>query len=262
LYENGWKAVTYHQKGQPFEEDSWALYNLDQDFSECHDLAGEQPGKLRELVDAWWTEAGAYDVLPLDDRGIELFGGTPRPGTPHARSEYVYTPPISHIPADAAPPLGGRSWTITCVVVVPGATCEGVLYARGSRNVGQTFFIKDGKLQFDYNALGTHHRAAGRIELSPGAHELSARFERDGRSGTLTLSADGADLASVRIPVVIRMMGSTGVDIGCDRLSTVVDDYEGPFAFTGTLSRVTFRIQDRPDGADAAAAARAQRGQE
>ncbi len=263
LYDDGWKAVTYHEKGAPFEEDTWALYHLDEDFSECHDLAAEHPEKLRELVDAWWAEAGAYDVSPLDDRGIELFGGAPRAGTPHARSEYIYTPPISHIPADAAPPLGGRSWTITCDVVVNAATAvEGVLYARGSRNVGQTFFIKDGKLQFDYNALGTHHRAAVAIRLAPGAHQLTAQFEREGRSGTLTLSADGVDLVSIGIPVIIRMMGSTGVDVGCDRLSTVVDDYEGPFAFTGTLSRVTFRVQSRRDRADVEAASREGRGKD
>jgi len=261
LYEQGWKAVTYHERGQPFEADTWALYRLDDDFSECHDLASEHPEKLRELVDAWWVEAGTYDVLPLDDRGIELFGGAPRAGTPHARTEYVYLPPISHIPSDAAPPLGGRSWTISCEVVV-GDTCEGVLYARGSRNVGQSFFIKDGKLQFDYNALGKHQRAAGAVELRPGAHEIGARFEREGRSGTLTLSVDGADVASAAIPVIIRMMGSTGVDIGCDRLSTVVDDYDGPFAFTGRISRVTFRIEGRRDRADAAAAARAERAKE
>jgi arylsulfatase len=262
LYEGGWKAVTYHQKGQAYEDDAWALYNLADDFSECHDLAGEHPEKLRQLVDAWWVEAGTNDVLPLDDRGIELFGGAPRPGTPHARTEYVYTPPISHIPADAAPPLGGRSWTIECEVETPAAPIEGVLYARGSRNVGHTFFVKDGALQFDYNALGTHHRAVAKLYLDAGAHTLGARFERDGRSGTLTLSVDGADVASVHVPVLIRMLGSTGVDIGCDRLSTVVADYESPFAFTGRLNRVTFKVKGRREAADVTATARAEQAKE
>ena len=262
LYEDGWKAVTYHEKGRPFDDDAWALYRLDEDFSECHDLSGEQPAKLRELIDAWWVEAGLNDVLPLDDRNIELFGGTPRPGTPHARDEYVYLPPISHIPADAAPALGGRSWAITCEVVVPPGGAEGVLYARGSHNVGQVFFLKDGALVFDYNALGAHQRAAAAVDLAPGAHELSARFVREGNVGTLTIAADGADLASVAIPRIIRMMGSTGVDVGCDRLSTVVDDYEGPFAFTGELRKVTFRIEGRRDRRDIAAAARAEGGRQ
>ncbi|HEX5479308.1 MAG TPA: arylsulfatase, partial [Dehalococcoidia bacterium] len=256
LYEDGWKAVTYHQRGVAFDDDAWALYDLGRDFSECHDLASEHPEKLRQLVDSWWAEAGANDVLPLDDRGIELFGGARRPGTPHARSEYVYLHPISHIPADAAPPLGGRSWTIACDLETGEGATEGVLYARGSRNVGQTFFIRDGVLQFDYNALGTHHRASAPVVLAAGAHRLEARFEREGRGGTLTLSIDGAEVASAEIPVLIRMMGSIGVDIGCDRLSTVVEDYEGPFAFTGRIERVTFEIRGQRDARDAASAAR------
>ncbi len=56
------------------------------------------------------------------------------------------------------------------------------------------------------------------------------------------------------------MLGSTGVDVGCDRLSTVVDDYEGPFPFTGTLTRVTFRIQGSRDRGDVAATAKAESG--
>src|SRR2546422_2231182 len=108
LWQDGWKAVTYHLKGTAFEKDQWALYNLEEDFSECHDLSGELPEKLEEMVQTWWSEAERYGVLPLDDRTLELFGGLSRPGTPHHRREYVYYPPVSHIPADAAPPLGGR----------------------------------------------------------------------------------------------------------------------------------------------------------
>ena len=229
LWADGWKITTYHQAGRPYSDDEWALYHLDEDFSECHDLAGEHPGTLRELIDTWWVEAGQHGVLPLDDRMIELFGATPRPGTPHARAEYVYHPPIAHIPAEAAPPLGGRAWEITAEVVVPEGGAEGVLYARGSHNVGHSFFVRDGLLQFDYNALGTHHRAAGRVALGPGPHTLAARFERVGDGGTLTLAADGEDLTSTDIPRIVRMLGSTGLDIGRDSLSPVVDDYVGPF---------------------------------
>ena len=256
LWLDGWKAVTFHRRDVSFEDEPWALYHLEEDFSECHDLAGEHPEKLRELVDGWWAEAEKYNVLPLDDRGLELFATPPRPATPRNRDTYVYYPPISHIPTDATPPLGGRNWTIACEVTVPPAGCEGVLYARGSHNVGHSFFIKDGKLQFDYNALGTHFRAAFDVELSPGAHVLEAHFDREGNAGVLTLSADGADLGAVEITKVVRALGSTGMDIGCDRLSTVVDDYEGPFPFTGELSKVTFRFRSEGDRRDVAVTAR------
>jgi arylsulfatase A-like enzyme len=256
LWLDGWKAVTYHTKGQPFETDHWALYNLEEDFSECHDLGTEHPDKLRELVNAWWAEADANDVLPLDDRTIELFRAAPRPDSPHHRGEYVYFPPVSHIPADASPPLGGRSSTAVFDVAVPQSGCEGVLFARGSHNVGQTLFIKDGKLQFDYNALGRHYRAAFAVDLTPGRHRLEARYERRPRGGVLTLALDGRDLGSIEIPVIVRMLGSTGTDIGCDRLSTVVDDYEGPFPFTGEIRTATFKIHGRRDTADVEATAR------
>ena len=51
----------------------------------------------------------------------------------------------------------------------------------------------------------------------------------------------------------MRMLGSTGVDVGRDGLSPVVDDYAGPFPFTGELKRIVFRSARRPDAGDAAA---------
>lgn len=258
LWAGGWKITTYHEQGQPFDDDEWALFHLDDDFSECRDLSAVYPQKLRELIDAWWVEAGQHGVLPLDDRSIELFASTPRPGTVHARSEYVYYPPIAHIPADASPPLGGRAWTITAHVDIPDSGVEGVLYARGGHNVGHTFFIKDGALHFDYNALGTHYRAVAPLSLTPGRHELSAQFERAGSGGILRLWVNGEERAGVEIHKLVRMLGSTGLDVGRDGLSTVVDDYEGPFPFTGSIDRVTFRIRSAADAAEVAATARAE----
>jgi hypothetical protein len=254
IWADGWKATTYHEAGRPFEDDQWGLFHLDADFSECHDVAGEHPEKLRELIELWWVEAGDKGVLPLDDRMIELFAAPARPGTVHARANYVYVPPLSHIPADASPSLGARAWTITADVTV-GDTVEGVLYARGSHNVGHSFFVKDGRLHFDYNALGTHSRATAAVVLAPGRHALTARFDRDGSAGTVSIGVDGADLASVTVPRLVRMLGSTGTDIGRDALSPVVSDYEGPFPFTGTIHSVTFDIRGKRSAADIAAAA-------
>jgi len=258
IWADGWKATTYHESGAPFEDDVWGLFHLDEDFSECHDLAAEHPQKLQELIELWWTEAGDKGVLPLDDRTIELFGGAPRPGTVHARSNYVYVPPLSHIPSDASPSLGARAWTITADVTVGDAAdgaVEGVIYARGSHNVGHSFFLQDGVLHFDYNALGTHTRASAPVSLAPGRHQLVARFDRTGKSGDITVAVDGADLASASVPQLIRMLGSTGTDIGRDTLSPVVSDYEGPFPFTGTIHSVTFDIRSRQTASDVAAIA-------
>jgi arylsulfatase len=258
LWADGWKVTTYHEPGHPFDDDEWGLYHLDEDFSECHDVAAEHPEKLRELIDAWWVEAGANGVMPLDDRTIELFTTSAQPASPHDRRDYVYYPPVSHVPADASPPLGGRNWTITATVDVPEGGVEGVLYARGGHNVGHSFFIADNTLHFDYNALGVHHRVSAPIALAPGEHVIAVRFERDGEGGAVTIAANGEDLASVEIPKIVRMLGSTGLSIGRDALSPVVDDYEPPFAFTGTIDRIVFAIRSRADAAELAAIAKAE----
>jgi arylsulfatase len=255
IWAEGWKATTYHVAGHPYDLDEWELFHLDEDFSECANLAATEPERLRELVDRWWAEAGEMGVLPLDDRTIELFGGEARPGTPHARTTYEYLHPISHIPADASALLGGRSWTVTAEVVVGEEPASGVLYARGSHNVGHTFFLAGGRLEFDYNALGDHRRAGAALELAPGPHRLSARFERDGAGGVLTLAADGRDLDRVEVPRLVRMLGSTGTDVGRDALSSVVDDYEGPNPFNGTIERLVIEIRSRRSPADVAATA-------
>jgi arylsulfatase len=142
--------------------------------------------------------------------------------------------------------------------VTVGDHVEGVLYARGSHNVGHSFFVRDGQLQFDYNALGTHARVTAPISLAPGRHTVTARFDRVGAAGALTIGVDGRDLSSIEIPRIVRMLGSTGTDIGRDALSTVVDDYAGPFPFTGTIHSVTFDIRSRRDASDVRATAAAE----
>jgi arylsulfatase A-like enzyme len=257
LWAGGWKITTYHAKGQPFDDDEWALYHLDDDFSECHDRSADHPAKMRELIDTWWQQAGEHGVLPLDDRTIELFGAAPQPGTVHARDEYVYYPPVTHIPADACPPLAARPWLITAVVEVTGPA-SGVLYARGGRNGGHSFFLADGQLHFDYNALGTHYRASAPLVLLPGRHAITARFDRNEEGARLVVGADGSDLGSVEIPCVVRMPGSTGVDIGRDALSAVTDAYDSSFPFEGRIERITFSVGGRADADEVAATARAE----
>ena len=45
IWSDGWKAVTYHAPGTSLDDDQWELYHLDQDYSECHDLADSEPAR-------------------------------------------------------------------------------------------------------------------------------------------------------------------------------------------------------------------------
>ena len=41
---------------------------MDVDRAELNNLAAEQPDKLREMVNIWFSEAGRNGAFPLDDR--------------------------------------------------------------------------------------------------------------------------------------------------------------------------------------------------
>ncbi len=259
IWVDGWKATTYHDPGTSFDDDTWGLYDLGTDFSECHDRSADEPERLAALVEAWWAEADAHGVLPLDDRTIELFFTPPRPGTPHSMRRYDYRPPMSHIPADASPRLGGRRWKLTASVTVPdgdGPPPSGIVYSRGSHNVGHCFFLADEVLHFDYNALGHHTRASAPVTLSPGDHTLEAVFTRDtdGPGGTVTVGVDDTELATAHVPQAILILGSTGVDIGRGPVTAVVDDLDGPSPLTIPLHRVTFELGDNHPPAEHARA--------
>ncbi len=266
IWLDGWKAVSNHPAGQPYADDDWELYHLDADFSETRNLAREQPEKLRELIEAWWVEAGTYGVLPLDDRPTaQLFSTPRRPGTPHTGMRYVYYPPISHVPTDAAPRLGLRPWTITAEIERPAAGGDGVLVARGSHNLGFSFYIKDGHLVFDYNVFTTHYRAVSEQPLPAGRLRAGVHFAPADGAAEITLLVNGASAGRVHAAQTVRILGSTGMDIGRDSLSPVTDDYPAPFPFDGAIHRVMFETQPgsaRTEREQRAAEARAEAARE
>ena len=63
-----------------------------------HNLAAEQPDKLRELVNIWFAEAGANSAFPLDDRSALEIMSTPRPQLTAPRDRYVYFPGTAAVP--------------------------------------------------------------------------------------------------------------------------------------------------------------------
>jgi arylsulfatase len=261
LWCEGWKAVARHVKGQQFDADRWELYHVDEDFSECRDLAAAEPQKLRELVDRWWAEAGAFDVLPLDDREYERVAAN---AEARARSRYVYYPGMARIDRLSAPYVTDRSWSVTAEVEIPAGGAEGVLLAAGSRFAGYVLYVKEGCLVYEY-AYSPAVRYVLRSETAvpAGPSVLRYEFRRTGsRRGRGTLSIDGRAVGSLEIPKTWPVHGTTaGVTCGHDAGATVSDDYVGPFAFTGLLRRVIVDVQG--DGAgDPAGEARDALGEE
>ena len=239
---DGWKAVTHHAAGQPFDDDAWELYRLAEDFSEYEDLAAANPQKVAELTELWWAEAERHGVLPLDDRpAFALFRAAMRPGMPTARTRFVYHPPLSHIVADGCP-TAARGWTTSLDLDHPEGGGDGALIARGSRNSGFVLYVKDGRAVFDYNAFHVHTRLVSEARLPPGPCRIELAVTRvDGGGATATLSIDGKPAGEALIPRLLFIISSTGMDFGRS-LAPVNDDYEAPFVYPGRIREVVFEV--------------------
>jgi len=245
IWSGGWKAVCYHKRGTPFEEDRWELYHLENDFSECRDLAEQEPGKLAQLVELWWAEAGRYGVLPLDDRTAQLWSPSPRDRTPRNRERYVLYPPVAHMSGEVAPPLGNRSFTVTAELRRPKADTEGAIFALGSNNNGMAFYVLGDRLIFDYNLFSKHYKAISDRPVPAGDCTVSVVFEKIGEQGRATLMIDGAACGQVEVPRVLRMISSYGMDAGRDSGAAVSDDYAVPFEFQGSIRKLVFEMPRR-----------------
>lgn len=241
IWVNGWKAVTHHAKGTRYTDDEWELYNLDADFSEAHDLAASHPDKLQELIELWWVEAGRYDVLPLDDRSVELFRAPPVPGSPSLRSRFAYYPPVSHIEPSVAPPFEHARWH-RIEAEISGRK-EGVIVGYGNAASGFVLYVQDGVIHYQYNAAGDV--TAVDLDLpEDDAVAVVFEFEFDAaeRTGRGRLHANDRTSDWITFPHWLSFLALSGMDIGGNPLSPISDRYEPPFAFAGHIERVTVHL--------------------
>jgi arylsulfatase len=253
LWHQGWKAVSFHPSGTPFENDKWELFHLDRDFSEVDDLAGKAPQRLEEMIKLWWREAETHNVLPLDDRfGPRFAENAAR--FHGARHQFTFHAGMGHVPTDVAPDVRSRSYTIEAHVEID-RTAEGVLIAHGDATSGYSLYIKDGLLVHDLNIGGGHEIVRSTRTVPPGAHRLAVHVERlvrkeppakGARTGIseYTLLVDGEPAGSLQTQLGFHTLISwSGLDIGRDRGSPV-SHYDAPFEFTGKLFKVTVKMHN------------------
>ena len=244
LWQDGWKASSIHApisgKGH-FDEDRWELYHVESDRAESTNLADEHPEKLQELIDAWFEEADANFVLPLDDRTAVEQLGNARPQAEPPRNRYVYYPDSAPVPEGAAVNVRGRSYKIVADVEVTPES-EGVIFAHGSRFGGHSLFIKDGTLHYVYNFLGIKPEQEFVSDaLEPGNRTLGVEFIREGTgdhgesTGTAKLYVDDKVVAEgpMRAQVGKFTLSGDGLCVGFDSADPVSRSYPPGFPFKG-----------------------------
>lgn len=249
IYHAGWKATTDHVGNQldierarvegshDFDTDRWALFHLDEDFSEAHDRSGEHPDRTRELAERWWSEAGRNQVLPLDDSLLQRFGALEPPPF-GARRRAVLRPGGGPVSEDAIPSLIG-GFVLHANLDVAAPEPEGIICALGDWNNGWACYLAAGAPVVAFSVFGFHHRFAASTVLAPGPHVVGVEYRRGSDpGGVLTISVDDTVVADGTLPADLPFrwqIGGAGLLVGRDRGFPVCDDYEPPFPCTATI---------------------------
>ena len=201
IYHDGWRAVcplpgtSFKESGSFFgaitltedmlrelDAKNWELYDLSKDPTETTDLAASNRPKLIEMIALWYTEAGKYNVFPLDSRGTMRFADE-RPELTKARQTYVYYPGTQMIPENVAAKLLNKSHSLTADVEIPKGGAEGVLICHGGNVGGYTLFVKDKKLHYVHNYVGAEEfHVVSNADVPEGKVSLRLRVREDRRA--------------------------------------------------------------------------------
>ena len=250
IYSDGWFAVAKHTPFTSFEEDTWLLYDLTNDFSQSHDIAAENPEKVAELSELWYEEAdryGAYQkgIEQITDNGAALWGYQPPYAQAFNRDTYVYYPGMQHIDARVAAPTNAASHRITSKINRDSASDQGVLIAYGGADSGYSFYIQDNHLIYEYNFCGMPYVIKSDCEVPTGECTVSFEYQKkDAVNGTGTLYIDGQACGSAELKTLPAEISCEGLDVGRDSRAPVSRNYSDEFPFTGSFESVTIELID------------------
>ena len=266
IYKDGWwagnrfKSTWETPPGLPTGTDKdieihpWELYNLNDDFSQAHNLADKYPEKLKELQQVFEAEATRNQAYPI----LPAFAPYPV-GQSKGQKVFTYRSGVERLPGRVAPTLNGRAYTITADVVIPEDGGNGVIIAQGGRQGGLSLFVKDQRVIYEVNAYGNR---AGQLvaseTLKPGkAHivlnlipdaadsvkkETTPFSPRFSIAGVAELTINGQAQGQAMFENVNATYSET-LDIGSDLGSPVSSDYKSPNRFNGKIDKVTVEIK-------------------
>jgi arylsulfatase len=236
------------------------LYDLSHDWTQDSNVAAKYPEKVQEMKDLMFGEFASHQVLPLDASAATRFI-TPRPSLAAGRTEFVYSGrTLLNVPESNMPSLLNKSYKITAQIDVP-AGANGMIYNEGGRFFGYGLYLLKGQPVFTYNLMGLKRTRWTGPALSPGKHTVEFDFRYDGlgpgtlaynnlsgigRGGAGTLSVDGKVVSTQRMSNTLPMTKplDTVVNIGDATITPVDDrDYQVPFKFTGTIDKITIRLE-------------------
>ena len=255
IYHDGWKATTDYVSplfgereflagSHDFDDDHWALFNLDDDFAEARDLSAAEPGRVLALRELWWAEAGRNRVLPLWEGPRSRTGIHPAEYPPPREASYL--PGGGGICEAQLPPMIGGFTASAELEIAAGPPAEGVLCALGDLNGGWAFYLLGGRPVSCLISLGQVTRVASADVLAPGRRVVSVHYQPSLTGpAAFSLQVDGTPAAEAGHgrPAIFPGLATAGARmyVGRDVGLPFNDDYRPPFPCTAVLRRVVIR---------------------
>ena len=276
IYHDGWMASVFGPRvpwvlGLPPgirewtpDQDTWELYNLDEDWTQNNDLAATMPEKLAQLKELFAMEAARNKALPIGGGlWIPVLHPEMRIAPPYR--EWTFSGDITRMPEFCAPALGNKPNVVTITADVP-ANANGVLYKLGGFAGGLTCFVEDGILCYEYNLFivqRTKIRAKEKLPAGKVTIGIETAYAELRPAGPLdvTITVNGKLFAEGRVPISAPLLFTANdcLDIGVALGSPVSLDYydKAPFKFNGRIDQVTVEYKPFAKPAEAAASSRA-----
>ena len=268
IYHEGWKATTDHvgsmleaerelmEGSDDFESDRWSLYNLEEDFSEANDVAGEHPGRLEHLVELWWSEAGRNHVLPLMDGFWDSNQAAAIEPPPHiGRRRYVYLPGGGPILTSA---LVSSFRLVADVEIHEDRSAAGIVCTQRLgmmdhfTDLGWALYFLNGHPVVTFNLQGTPERLVAAERIPAGAHKLELLHTENVTDHTISLALNGREVGAKDLsdnPLTTQFRLGRLL-VGRDYGTPVCDDYQPPSPFTGHIHRVVCEDLSQPEPQD------------
>ena len=261
IYHEGWLARVVHMVpwvGKPraaFADETWELYNIEEDFSLVNNLAEENPEKLKEMQDLFEKEAIENNVYPLDDRLYERFNAkiAGRPDLMGDRKSLTLAQGMEGILENTFLNVKNTSKTIVADVSLKGND-HGIILCQGGKFGGWALYMNNGKPAYTYNYFGLESYTISSSEALPsGDAEIKLDYQYDGdgtgEGGVAKIYVNGALVAEGRVEKSVPAVFSADetADVGKDDATQVADKVFANVEeseFTGYVNKVTISIPD------------------
>jgi hypothetical protein len=229
------------------------LYDLNDDYSQAHDVSKKYPEKLKELQTLFATEAKRDNVYPI------FQPSNVQPLPTQDKTFFLYREGVNRLPNAVSPRVAGRKYTITADIRIPSDGASGVIIAQGGHYGGVTLFIKGGHVVYEVNAFGNF---AGRLISKDGLKSGKAHIVLDidprdppphgARTNSISSSAKPGEAMLVvngKLEGTAHFTNLNGssytetLDVGSDLGSPVSSVYQSTDRFTGDIDTVSIQLR-------------------